>query len=764
MPPKKASATDTWTGKAGCRGRDVTPLQQYILDKSKQRGYLASLLNKDGFLDQFAADVSANECAFTFDDSDWFAVYLVDSDGQYFLDATGGRQPGRLFFKVMFDSATGQPKIDPSSRTFVMPPDLIGKRECMVSPTGTCVIRQVPKEPKKPKKPKKLKTPASASASASAPASASASSSAPTDSGTDEYSISKAMEMLAAEGKASKVVKQPVEELIKAVEQLQVGGGPSGSSEEVQGNITTADLSNKSIDEIIQWMVENMYEQDIMSCLRSGTLSSEEQAKLVELQGLSTEAVVPDPGELADEIAVQAAATLPPEVARKMYKRITKDDLIKELSNLKGGDRKNAIAQLCRRSGRNVEVRERSGRRGKVVYDLYERGFLVTDEEIDDVLNECADREADRLQSLLRSRWARVLPRKAAVYRVQQAQQETERRRIPIVEETQEEADMRVAAETGGTAPKMTKDELMQLVDGAPNRKEGIYNACQVVGIPMQRGERPGRGGKTTIVEYKIDGAPVANEEWEDILEECITKLSSMGFGRPRPKACKRMPKRGKKPIKVSKVRSNFKCAARKCKKTNDYAGCMKKTLRKIYKSVAKPRTAGLYNKRGASFGNVCGNYPQVPSFGKKKKKKKGKAVEIFKKAAKKCKGSSDYRKCFTKTLRKMHSVSFGKKKGKAVEIFKKAAKKCKGSSDYRKCFKKTLRKMHSASFGKRKKQTPSNRSLKFVYRNRSTHPKRKSPRVSATSVSVGTIKKGVDGNHWKVKKTKTGVKRWVKL
>ena len=40
----------------------------------------------------------------------------------------------------------------------------------------------------------------------------------------------------------------------------------------------------------------------------------------------------------------------------------------------------------------------------------------------------------------------------------------------------------------------------------------------------------------------------------------------------------------------------------------------------------------------------------------------------------------------------------------------------------------------------------------------------RPSPTESATLNSVGTIKKGNDGNNWEVKESSKGVKRWVKI
>jgi hypothetical protein len=40
----------------------------------------------------------------------------------------------------------------------------------------------------------------------------------------------------------------------------------------------------------------------------------------------------------------------------------------------------------------------------------------------------------------------------------------------------------------------------------------------------------------------------------------------------------------------------------------------------------------------------------------------------------------------------------------------------------------------------------------------------RKSPNVSATSMAIGTKMRGNDKNMWVIKKTVTGVKRWVKV
>ena len=105
------------------------------------------------------------------------------------------------------------------------------------------------------------------------------------------------------------------------------------------------------------------------------------------------------------------------------------------------------------------------------------------------------------------------------------------------------------------------------------------------------------------------------------------------------------------------------------------------------------------------------------------------------------------------KTLRKMHkrNSSFGKRLKRSLS--RRESKRLTSK-----------RKMNMLSFGKkRKRPTPRNKKMVYKIRTRRIHPKRKSPRMSATSAPVGTVKQGVDGNLWVIKKTKNGVKRWMK-
>jgi hypothetical protein len=70
--------------------------------------------------------------------------------------------------------------------------------------------------------------------------------------------------------------------------------------------------------------------------------------------------------------------------------------------------------------------------------------------------------------------------------------------------------------------------------------------------------------------------------------------------------------------------------------------------------------------------------------------------------------------------------------------------------ADYRRRNKLLFRKRKRSPTGKRKKYTPSGG--------------RKSPGVSATKFPIGTVKTGLDGGNWVIKKASNGTKRWVKL
>jgi len=158
----------------------------------------------------------------------------------------------------------------------------------------------------------------------------------------------------------------------------------------------------------------------------------------------------------------------------------------------------------------------------------------------------------------------------------------------------------------------------------------------------------------------------------------------------------------------------------------------------------------------------------KLAAFGKRRKTKGKRKVQIiFTRAAKKCKGTSNYHKCMGTTLRKMHRSSFGKKKY--------GPSQCKGLSTT------ICGENPNCHYTKRgcvsRKGTRKTGKSKVVYQGPIGPPAfgkklkkytlrggRKSPGVSATLYRVGTRKRGLDHNMYTIKKSVNGVKRWVKV
>ena len=105
------------------------------------------------------------------------------------------------------------------------------------------------------------------------------------------------------------------------------------------------------------------------------------------------------------------------------------------------------------------------------------------------------------------------------------------------------------------------------------------------------------------------------------------------------------------------------------------------------------------------------------------------------------------------------------KKQAAHRKRFSMAVKKCKGKSGYQSCMKKALKSCRKSSFGKKRKVVSKTYTKTGALRKKFLKSRgRKSPNVSATSKAVGTKMVGNDKKMWVVKKTVTGVKRWVRV
>jgi len=724
LPPAKSRKPGKWNGISRCGGRDVTPLQTYATNLNLPRGFLANLLHESQYLEEYDVIPNLNECELTFPNSDWFGVYITDpqGNGKYWFDANGNEVPYVYYFKVI-EGADGYPQIDEANATFTKPAELANARPCVIR-DGKCYTPAP--EPKTDRK-----------------------RGSPGGSATSSVSSTPAKATRAAKAAASPasqpVVNIPSDTLQAAMEALQIGPKEVAQAGSKLPRDEAEKLDRKMM---IDWMSNNMKEQDIIGCLESGPLSQQDREKIAQLREDIGAGVAPGGGGGGvEEAAVRAAQVTPSAETLKMFKAISKKELMDQLNAISNmNDRKQGIIQLCRRAGLNYQLDN-----SKIPKIIGPGGQTVRPEV---ALEECARAEARRAHEMLAARVQRAsgLARKMIAGK------------YPAYTPPSTGAGpSNVAAPVSGGQMSATQatfvgefvDDVLDLLKN--EEYDDFAAAINNTGINLElRDDGFYRDG----VYLDTD-----SDEMQDLIDEAglaYIKKFNVSFGRRRK--CGKVRKNAKHPLKVSKVRSNFTCAAKKCKRANgNYQACMKKTLRKMYKRSS--------------------------SFGKKKRKGSSKVTDIFRKAAKHCKGSKNYRTCMKKTLRKMHKKrsSFGKrrkqglrrrkseglafKKGKGsskvTDIFRNAAKHCKGSKNYRTCMKKTLRKMHKkrSSFGKKKRKIPTPRNKKMVYkiRLRRTHPKRKSPRVSATSKPVGTVMKGVDGNMWVVKKTKNGVKRWMK-
>jgi hypothetical protein len=640
MPPKKApTRADKIKGNVSCTGRDITPLQRYALDANLGRGFLANLLEQEGYLEQYNFEPildDLNECQFSFVKSDWFGVYLRDADGnKYFTDSNGTRQPFVYYFKIL--STNEGLMIDDNTHTFKIPQELKDARKCIVK-NGKCAVEEAPK------------------AAPKAVAGPSRSVSTPSSSNVLRTTLSPEVQALLATAKpasTAKLVTAPSstaqelpEDTEKMVQALQLSTPARPTGVKPTHGISREEAEAMDLKTLLDWVKANMYQQDILRCIRSGALSAQDRAKLDELEAGIPVGSSEGGGLSAEDLeAIRMSEALPESEAFKMYKNITRTDLMKDINALPSSERQSGILRLC--GDANLRYTTQMIRGKPNIID--DEGVRLTDDE---ALTRCASIQAIRLRNIMAQKRHIALGRARHVIKG------------------------KMPAMSPGMSSTQTAKVRAIVEDMLDAKENGELDV--IVEFAKELGINLSTNGSAILQ----NGNVLSDDDLEDLIDSLALQY-----------------------IQTHKV-----------------------------------------------------------AFGKKRKSK-----NVFTRAAKKCKGKRNYRRCMSKTLKKMYrtSSSFGvKRKCKksytrtsVIKNFKLASKKCKGKTNYRRCMKTTLRKIYckKSSFGKRKKMS----STKKLFRKSAT---RKSPRLSATSVPTGKKMKGVDGNLWVVKKNKNGVKRWVKF
>jgi hypothetical protein len=469
MPPKS------------CRGRDTTNLQEYINDplKEKKSLFVKALFN-DRFLQKFDGQIGVNECIFSYPDSDWYSVYLLDPQGNKMWNpATGEVQ---YYFKLKI-APSGREAITVDGTTDISFTDLVGKTNCAVNENGNCALpSKASKASKEPKAPRAKKATSADEAGPSEKVDA---------------SVVERLQMLSLNGKE-----------------------PSKGSKETAPREYFEQMKNKML--IVQWMIDNMHTEDIVECIKRGSLSPEDIRR--------AESVSKTEPEPTEEKIAEIASMIPTKEVRKMLQKITKEDIVNNLIQQypDPANRINGIIELCAKAGKKLEIRQT--KRGPKIFDF--NGEQV---EASDALNECSGFEAERVHQRIMSRRRSVL-----------------RSVIPALKKG------KMPAYTPSiTSKPATADSIIVEINSISNpieRKNAIVDLCKQFGYTVKPSKRSVGG----MAIYDPDDEQVSDEI---ALEECAglkaATMASVSFGKKKvrksPKASATLYPVGTKKVGINK-------------------------------------------------------------------------------------------------------------------------------------------------------------------------------------------------------------------
>jgi hypothetical protein len=311
---------------------------------------------------------------------------------------------------------------------------------------------------------------------------------------------------------------------------------------------------------IADWMINNMEKEDVVECIKRGSLSPDEIK--------TAEETIRSAPESSEQVAAEIAAAMPPTEVKKMLIRITKEDLIEDLKKNYPGDRKQGIIELCRRAGKKLEIRQ-TKRYGPQLFDSN------NDQVNEDIaLNECAAFEAERIRQRLLNRWTNVMRRAAIVQK---------KGKIPAMSQEQ---PVQVRSRI---TPESIIVEINAISDPVA-RKQAIIALVAPFGFTTAPSKRATDG--IMILDTYGDQVSdlIALEEGAALK---AATMNSVSFGR-RLRASK----------KQIMVRKKFKAAVKKCKGKRNFQKCVGKLLRNKKKtSFGKKRTVSGVRRKYTSEG-----------------------------------------------------------------------------------------------------------------------------------------------------------------
>ena len=332
-----------------CSRRSVTPFQTYVnhlitKKPEKIKALLARALLNEGYLEDFNGQVHANECVFSYPDSNWYAVYLINrKTGESYFGEDGAR---KFYFQMDFKIDDDGVPVDatPVNGTLETPDELmvggVEIKNCIVK-NGKCA------NPESKKKKKKTVS-------------------------VEDYEEPE-------EGETPEEI----------LESLQQQTGKTGTKQKMPRTYFES-LRSKNL--IIEWMIANMKPDEIMKCIQRGSLTAEEMQQ--------AESILDSRPSGSDVEEIQALKeSFSPAQINKMIKTVTKNQLVNAMKNITDANRRRKIIiSTCNRAGVKKYSLQTNSKGKFVIVD--QDGDTVDD--INEVIETCAEKEAFRIRKLLK--------------------------------------------------------------------------------------------------------------------------------------------------------------------------------------------------------------------------------------------------------------------------------------------------------------------------------------------------------------------------
>uniref|UniRef100_A0A6C0I834 Uncharacterized protein n=1 Tax=viral metagenome TaxID=1070528 RepID=A0A6C0I834_9ZZZZ len=272
-----------------CNKRSTAKFMRMVsMDPCKLTIPLARALKNEDLLDLFDDQKTASECIFSYPDSDWYGVYLLDQSGNKYFNEDGVK----IYFKI--DASA---KVIQDTVTYTTPSELLVNGveidHCTLSGSACTGTRKVPDKTLKPR------------------------------SSTQSAGPIRVSE------------PSPISEIIPGLETLVIGGPTTGRKTQI-----TRDYFEqmKSKEVIVDWMINNMERGDLLKCIQSNSQSPQELAQV--------------PESIVETTVLQTAEELPESEFNKILKKVTKESIAEKIKSIKNKDlQKQEIVSLCTRSG-----------------------------------------------------------------------------------------------------------------------------------------------------------------------------------------------------------------------------------------------------------------------------------------------------------------------------------------------------------------------------------------------------------------------------